>query len=195
MDTNLKALLAELAEFGGAHDAAAADRMQKMRNITPETGEFLSVLVQATRARQVLEVGTSNGYSTLWLADAARRIGGAVTTLELLDVKADLARENFRRAGLDSVITLWRGDAGEYLRAAAAGSHDFIFLDSERDLYLGWWLDLQRVLAPGGLMVVDNFLSHAPEVAPFRAMVEATPGYQTSLVPVGTGEWLIYKQQ
>lgn len=194
MDSRLQTLLRELEQYGAANDAAAAHRSEKMLNITPETGEFLALLVQAVKARRVLEVGTSNGYSTLWLADSLRCSGGSVTTLELQPHKAEMARANFRRAGLDDLIALWEGDAGEYLTGAPDGAFDLIFLDSERTSYPGWWPDLQRVLAPGGLIVVDNALSHAEEMAPFVGIVKATSGCLTSLVPVGKGEFLVLKQ-
>ena len=80
--TALAALLVELEAFGQQNDATITDRPRQMLNITRDTGEFLAVLVQAMSARRVLEIGTSNGYSTLWLAEAARTIGGAVTTVE-----------------------------------------------------------------------------------------------------------------
>lgn len=194
MDRKRKDLLDELYRLGEANDERETDRSKKMLNITPEVGAFLSLMIQAVKARSILEVGTSNGYSTLWLADAATRTGGHVTTLELSPLKASLARANFERAGLESRISQIVGDAGEHLRQAPDAAYDLIFLDSERSLYLGWWLDLARVLAPGGLMIVDNATSHADELASFRSMVEATPGYEHSLLPLGKGEWLVLKQ-
>jgi predicted O-methyltransferase YrrM len=79
MNNQLGQLLAELEHFGNANDGATNERSQKMLNITRETGEFMAVLVRATVARRVLEIGTSNGYSTLWLAEAARAVGGTLT--------------------------------------------------------------------------------------------------------------------
>ena len=90
MTESLQVLLSELERFGEANDGATAERPRRMLNITRDTGEFLSVLVQATSARRVLEIGTSNGYSTLWLARAARATGGAVTTVEVADYKVVL---------------------------------------------------------------------------------------------------------
>ena len=81
MDDSLDTMKTELQRFGEANDAATNERSRRMLNITRDTGEFLAVLVRATAARRVLEIGTSNGYSTLWLADAARAIGGTVTTV------------------------------------------------------------------------------------------------------------------
>src|SRR5215212_4815682 len=106
MDESLEALKADLERFGEANDAATTERPRRMLNITRDTGEFLAVLVRATAARRVLEIGTSNGYSTLWLAEAAREIGGSVTTVELADYKLGLAAANFARAGLAPFITL-----------------------------------------------------------------------------------------
>src|SRR5262245_30352245 len=164
-----------------------------MLNITRDTGELLAVLVRATVARRVLEIGTSNGYSTLWLARAARAIGGAVTTVELSEYKIGLASANFERAGLKSSITLLHEDAGRVLRRSADGAFDLGFLDPERPEYPGWWPDLKRVLRPGGLLVVDNATSHQAEMAPFVALVAADPAFVTSLVPVGNGEFLVVK--
>jgi predicted O-methyltransferase YrrM len=192
MDADLKTLLDELAAFGDAHDGDAANRATRMLNITPDTGEFLAVLVKATGSRRILEIGTSNGYSTLWLADAAGN-GGAVTTVELSPEKTALARANFARAGLAGRIAQREGDAGPVLAGLEDGSYDLVFLDSQRSAYLDWWPDLKRVLRAGGLLVVDNATSHAQEMAGFTDAVRADGGFTTSLVPVGKGEFLAVK--
>lgn len=193
MDRGLKNLLQEIWAFGAANDASATSRSDKMLNITPDTGEFLLLMVRALRARRVLEVGTSNGYSTLWLAEAVRPLGGTVTTLELSPRKFELARSNFERSGLQAWIGQELADAGEFLHQTSQ-TFDLIFLDSERVEYPGWWPHLQRVLKLGGLIIVDNAISHAQEMEPFIQMVGQTFGYLTSLVPVGKGEWLILKE-
>jgi len=190
VNDQLQSLLAELEQFGSSNDSATTERSRKMLNITRDTGEFLSVLVRATLARRVLEIGTSNGYSTLWLADSARGIGGSVTTIEFSDYKIALAKNNFARSGLASFITSIQDDAGRVLERSADSSFDFIFLDSERPEYPGWWLNIRRVLRPGGLLVVDNATSHPDEMAPFVALVEADIDFTTSLVPVGNGEYM-----
>jgi predicted O-methyltransferase YrrM len=194
MTEELHAILRELELFGNENDARATSRPQKMLNITPDTGQFLLLLVRALKAKRVLEIGTSNGYSTLWLAQAVQPLGGRVTTLEKSSFKTDLARSNFVRAEMQPYIDSQLTDAGDFLKKSAADSFDFVFLDSERGEYLGWWPDLQRVLVAGGLLVADNAVSHAQELEPFRRAVLQTPGYLTSLVPVGKGELLILKQ-
>ena len=194
MSEALEALLSELERFGESNDEATAERPRRMLNITRDTGRFLSVLVRATAAKRVLEIGTSNGYSTLWLAIAVRATGGSVTTVELSDYKAGLARENFARSGLSSFITLVHDDTHRVLERAGNASFDLIFLDAERTEYPALWPGLRRVLRSGGLLVVDNAISPAPEqLAPFVALVEADTEFTTSLVPVGKGEFLAVK--
>ena len=186
----LQNLLTELEQFGRDNDSATAERPRKMLNITRDTGEFLAVLVRAAFARRVLEIGTLNGYSTLWLASAAQDIGGSVTTVEKSQYKIDLAATNFARSGLASSIAQVHDDAGRLLERSADSAFDFIFLDSERPEYSGWWPHLRRVLRRGGLLVVDNATSHPAEIAPFVALVKADAEFITSLVPVGNGEFL-----
>src|SRR5437016_12310765 len=121
MTTPLATLLAELEKFGQDNDAVVTDRPRRMLNITRDTGEFLAVLVKAMHAKRVLEVGTSNGYSTLWLANAARSIAGTVTTVEKAELKVGMASANFARSGLGDVISQLHDDAGAVLKRAADG--------------------------------------------------------------------------
>jgi len=186
----LDSVLAELEQFGKANDASTTERARRTLNITRDTGKFLAVLVKATLARRVLEIGTSNGYSTLWLASAARAIGGSVTTVEFAEHKIELAVANFTRAGLTRYISIIHDDGGRVLERSADSAFDLVFLDSERPEYPGWWLNLRRVLRLGGLLVVDNATSHPEQMAPFMALVNADAEFSTSLVPVGNGEFL-----
>lgn len=193
MSSLVEALKSELERFGEANDEAMSERSRRMLNITRDTGEFLSVLVRATAARRVLEIGTSNGYSTVWLAEAASATRGSVTTVEFSEYKVGLASATFARSGLSSLISLVHDDAGRVLQQAEEHAFDFIFLDSERSEYPGWWPQLRRVLRPGGLLVVDNAISHVEQMASFIALVKADSHFATSLVPVGNGEFLAVK--
>jgi predicted O-methyltransferase YrrM len=190
MTQPLQNLLQELEAFGLSNDAAVTERPRRMLNITRDTGEFLSVLVRATNAQRIVEIGTSNGYSTLWLAQAALAVGGKVTTIEQSEFKLELAARNFERSGIAHAIVQIRGDAGAFLERAGAASFDLVFLDSERSEYPAWWPRIQQVLRPGGLLVVDNATSHAAELAPFVALVSADPRFATCTAPVGNGEFL-----
>jgi predicted O-methyltransferase YrrM len=194
MDEQLAALLKELEQFGTDNDARVTDHKARMLNITPDTGAFLALLIRATKARRILEIGTSNGYSTLWLAYAAQPLGGQVVSVEHSPAKAEMARRNFERAGFSSAITQDLMKADRFLEAQSNSSFEFIFLDSDRREYTGWWPSLRRILAVGGLLVVDNAVSHEHELRGFVELVRAYPGYMTSLVPVGKGELLIFKE-
>jgi predicted O-methyltransferase YrrM len=165
-----------------------------MLNITRDTGEFLDVLVRATSATSILEIGTSNGYSTLWLARAAVEQNARLVTLESNPAKVEMARACFERAGLTSAIELIEGDAGRYLIDSPADEFDFVFHDSERPLYVGWWSNLDRVMVRGALLVVDNATSHAPELEAFVRLLDDSPVYRTVLVPIGNGELLAWKR-
>src|SRR3989304_1101036 len=176
MTMQLSELKNELARFGAENDAHETERARRMLNITPDTGEFLSVLVRFGNARRVLEIGTSNGYSTLWIAEAAAAIDGHVTTLEYAADKVAMARDAFARSGLADRITLVHGDAGQWLAQAADASIDLLFLDSDREQYAGWWPQLRRVLRRGGPLGGGDAPPHAPAKGTLRAVVGGGPG-------------------
>ena len=193
MEKTLKALLEELEQFGLQNDAIAKDSANRMLNITRETGELLMALIHATGAQRILEIGTSNGYSTLWLAHAAGATGGRVTTVEASDHKVMLAEENFRAAGLASIITVLHDRAHAVLARSTDSAYDFIFLDAGRNEYPRMWSSLKRVLRRGGSIVADNATSHPGEIAPFMDLVKSDPDFLTALLPVGKGEFLAVK--
>ncbi len=195
MDQHVSALLDELHQYGVAHDADKRDRLDRLRNLEPETAALLALLIRATRAQSVLELGTSNGYSTLWLATALREHGGRLTSVELDAGRSAQAARNLERAGLSDVVELRVEDAADALARSADAHWDLVFLDAERSAYPGYWTELLRVLRPGGLLAVDNVLSHADEVAAFRALVSAEPGVSEALVPIGAGLLLAVRAQ
>jgi predicted O-methyltransferase YrrM len=176
---------------GRSHDAAQDDRLDRWRNVEPETAEMLGVLVRALAASRVLEIGTSNGYSTLWLGDAVEAVDGIVVSLELLPERTALAAEHVAQAGLSEAVQLRTEDAARALANFDDASFDVVFLDAERPFYVDYWPDLVRVLARPGLLAVDNVLSHADEVADFRALVEADDRVVSSVVAVGAGVLLV----
>ena len=191
---DLEQLKRELDRFGEQHDEAQPSRGSKMLNITRDTGELLALLVQRRGAQAVLEIGTSNGYSTLWLAEAVKRLDGRVTTIERDEKKISLAEANFQRAGLSPWIILLAGEAGSLLPSLPTAGYQLIFLDSDRQHYQGWWPEIRRLLAPRGLLVVDNAISHESEMRDWMAQVRRDPDFLTSLVPVGKGEFMVVRR-
>ena len=180
-------------EQGDQHDAVTTERALKSLFITPDTGRFLYQLVRHAKSQQVLEIGTSNGYSTLWLALALRDPDGTVTSLDILPAKQQQAAQHLQDFALLHKVDLHCQDAAAYLHAAAAGSVDMVFLDADRSQYVEYWPDLCRILRAGGLIVVDNVLSHAAECADFIRLVLATEGYLAETYQIGKGQFVIVK--
>jgi predicted O-methyltransferase YrrM len=191
MDVELEGFLSGLYRSGRNHDAVLKDRLERLRNVEPETARLLGVLARGLRAKRLLELGTSNGYSTIWLADAARACGGALTSVETESRRAAEADENLRHVGLEAFAELRVEDARACLAKSADASWDFIFLDAERSEYVSYWPDLLRTLSTGGMLVVDNVISHEDEVAEFRELIEGDSQVMYALVPVGAGALLV----
>ncbi len=194
MDELLAAYIDDLYQRGRAYDAKEPDRLDRLRNLEPDTARLLAVLVRATGARRLLELGTSNGFSTLWLADAARSIEGRVVSVDIDPARTAQALENLTAVKLDEVVELRSEDASRTLKDSAVAAWDLVFLDAERPAYVGYWPDLVRVLTPGGLLVVDNVISHSDQVRDFRQLVEKDPRVSEALVPTGAGALLIVKE-
>jgi predicted O-methyltransferase YrrM len=187
MDEVRRRLADELYAVGREHDTAQADRLDRFRNVEPETAELLGVLIRATGARRILELGTSNGYSTLWLADAAQDTGGRVLSVDVDAVRTELARATLTAAGLAEHVEVRTEDAASVLAGAPDAAWEFVFLDAERPAYPGYLPDLVRTLAPRGVLAIDNVLSHAHELVEFTALIEGEPGLTQTVVPVGAG--------
>jgi predicted O-methyltransferase YrrM len=183
VDEPTQGFLTDLYADGVHHDAAQPDRLLRRRNLEPDTAALLAQLVRIAGARRVVEIGTSNGYSTIWLALAARDVGGRVVSVDTQE-SPDL-RTNLRRAGVSVELRLLEG--GSYLAALPSGSVDLLFLDAERTEYAGWWPHPLRVLRAGGVLAVDNVLSHPGEVSSFLDLVAADPHCRSTTVPVGKG--------
>jgi predicted O-methyltransferase YrrM len=191
VDEPLSAYLEDLYRRGREHDALKGDRLERLRNVEPDTARLLALLVRALAARRVLELGTSNGYSTLWLADAARSIGGRVLSVDVDSRRTAQAARHLSHTQLHEYVELRSEDAAFTLAQAEDASVDMVFLDAERPAYAGYWPDLIRVLRPGGLLAVDNVLSHAAEVQSFRELVGREPTVEEALVPTGAGVLLV----
>ena len=184
------AVAAVMAEL---HDRDLADRTDgtpqaaRLRAISPEVGQFLVTLTLAVHATTIVEVGTSGGYSTLWLAVAARRTGGLITTFEVDPAKATLARRNFEAAGVDGLVELREGDGGAGL-ARFIDRADLVFLDAEKSDYVRFLDPAIVALKHGGLLVADNMISHESELAEFRSRALSDSRLGGLVVPIGSGE-------
>jgi predicted O-methyltransferase YrrM len=187
MNKARRRLVDELYERGKEHDERHSDRLERFRNVEPPTAELLGVLIRATGARRILELGTSNGYSTIWLADAAEANRGTVLSVDVDADRTELARRNLADAGLEERAELRTEDAAGTLARSADAEWEFVFLDAERPAYPGYVPDLVRTLAPRGVLAVDNVRSHERELVEFTSLIEAMPALTQTVVPVGAG--------
>ena len=166
-------------------------RPQRLRQIPPVTGKFLALLCASAPKGGVLEVGTSGGYSSLWLALACHERGNRLTTFEILEEKIARANETFEAAQVSDQIQLIHGDAREVID----GYKDvaFCFLDAEKEIYLDIYEKVVPNLVLGGLLAADNAINHADSLADFIAQAEDDPRVDALVVPVGKGVFVCRK--
>lgn len=171
--------------------ADGTPRLQRLRQITPETGKFLALLAAAAPAGQYLEIGASAGYSALWIALACEMLGRTLHTFEVLPEKVQLARETFHVAQVEGVIRLVAGDVRDYL-----GQYEqiaFCFLDAEKEVYGECYEAVIPKLVKGGLLVADNALNHQETLQPMLDRALADERVDALIVPIGKGELVCRK--
>jgi predicted O-methyltransferase YrrM len=185
-------LLDEIAPSGREHDEHEASHDQRMLNLEPDTARLISLVVRSSRRERVLEIGTSNGYSTLWLAWSVLPHGGRVISIDRDADKQELAAANLRRAGLHEVVELVQGDATEMVRGIE-GSFDCVFFDADRVSAPEQLQLLLPKLRDDVLLMADNALSHPDEIAGYLAAVQALPDFERFVIPVGKGLSVAYR--
>lgn len=169
-------------EFGRRRD-------ELLISVGRATGVLLNVLVRSARARRILELGTAFGYSTVWLADAARHTGGRVHTVDISAPKQQYARRQLEAAGLDDIVDFSCGEAVSVL-AGCVDAYDFVLVDVWKDQYIACFESVRAQLAPGAIVVADNMISppHVRLAATrYLAHVRAVTGRSTVVLPVGGG--------
>jgi predicted O-methyltransferase YrrM len=186
MDQRLREFLKELEQRGLENDARATERSRMMLNLEPTSAELVSILVRASGVTRALEIGTSNAYSTIWLAWSLAPSGGRVITVDRNPDKHALARENLRRAGFLDTVELRTGDATETARELAA-PFDLVFLDADRRKFPEIMEVLLPKIAKRALVIADNVHSHPEEIAGYLKLISSLPDFQHTIVPVGKG--------
>ncbi len=176
-------LLDEIYAYGQEHGG--------MWNVSPDAGRFFHLMLQAIVAKRVLEIGTSNGYSTLWMVDALEKSGGWLTTLEQDPNKVRMATENLERAGLKERVDIIEGDARTTIQDLDK-RFDFVFIDADKESYQHYLTHALKRVRPGAIIVADNVDSHADEVADFLAMIERDPWLEDVRLPYGGGQVMMY---
>ena len=174
-----------LEERDALDRADGTPRSERLRQIPPETGRYIAMIAATSLSGALVEIGTSAGYSTLWLSLAARLLGRSITTFEILPEKVELARETFEKAGVLDRVHLVGGDARQFLP-----SYDriaFCFLDAEKEIYEDCYEMVVPRLAAGGWLLADNFTSHAEFLSPLAERALADPRVDALVVPIGKG--------
>jgi predicted O-methyltransferase YrrM len=184
----MRVRMADLEERGARDRADGTPRLERLREVPREVGKFLAVLAAAAPAGDWIEIGTSAGYSTLWLALAAREAGRRVTTFEILEWKAELARETFAVAGVEDVVEVVHADVRTGL--VGRGGISFCFLDSEKEDYLELYELVVPKLVAGGLLVADNVVDFRDVVRPMLDRAAGDRRVDTVVVPFLTGQLL-----
>jgi predicted O-methyltransferase YrrM len=169
---------------------------QEMLAITADTGIFFSVLLKAIKAKSILEVGTSAGYSTLWFADAMGRSRSTrIITIEMNPQKVEWALKNFKEAGLDNIIEIKQGIALDLLRKLK-GKFDFVFLDADKENIIRYFDIVLPMVRIGGIIAADNMLypdHFRPAMRNYARHVHTRPNVQSVTVPIGMGEEITIK--
>ena len=179
-------VLARLEEEDRAEREAGLPPERRSRQVAPTTGRFLFALAAAPGGVEVLEVGASRGYSSIWLAAGARVLGGRLVSLESDPQRASAWRENVTAAGLDEWAELVEGDAFLTLRETE-DTFDVVSLDAEKGDYEALFGLVRPLLEPGGLVVADNVLSHADMLAAYSASRQADLTLSSVTVPLDRG--------
>ena len=186
LDDRVLAVLARLEAEDAAERAAGLPARERSRAVEPTTGRFLFALAASQAGVEVLEIGGSRGYSTIWLASGARMLGGRVVSLEVDPVKCAAWRASIAEAGLEEWAELVEGDAHATL-AAIEDVFDLVFLDAEKDDYETLFGLARPLLEPGGLVIADNVLSHVETLGAYSAARQADPTLSSVTLPLDRG--------
>lgn len=157
-------------------------------NISRVTAEFLYMLICNKKAKNVLEIGTSNGYSGIWLGKAVQKTGGHLTTIEFYDKRLNVAKENFKKCKVDNVITTLKGSALMHLEYLPDDFKiDFVFIDANKSEYIKYFEIIDKHLQKDGIIACDNVLSHQTKCKPFIDAINANPNYENVVLELPAG--------
>lgn len=166
-------------------------------NISRETGDFLEFLIKVSKPKNILETGTSNGYSAIRQALALKENGfGKLTTIEYWEKRRILARENFTKCELDDIITSLRGKAEEVIPEQLSNEQfDFVFMDANKSGYLKIFEQVDKLLVPGGIIVADDVISHEQSVKPFVETISNNKNYEVQILNLPDGVLVARKKE
>ena len=186
LDDRVRAVLERLEREDAAEREQGLPAAERSRAVARTTGQFLFALVAPQWDCEVLEIGASRGYSSVWLGTGVRQLGGHLTSLESDPAKVAAWRANTAEAGLEEWVDLIEGDARETL-PEIDDVFDIVFLDAEKDDYEQHFQAVRKKLEPGALVVADNVLSHAETLGAYVAARQADPTLESVTIPLDRG--------
>jgi predicted O-methyltransferase YrrM len=186
LDDRVRAVVARLEAEDADERARNVPREQRARQVARTTGQFLFAYVAPQTDCEVLEIGGSRGYSTIWLAAGVRHLGGRVLSLESDPAKVEAWRANIEEAGLSDWAELVEGDAFETL-PPIADVFDVVFLDAEKEQYEPLFTEARTKLEPGAVVIADNVLSHVETLGAYSQARQSDPTLESVTVPLDRG--------
>lgn len=163
-------------------------------NVSRQTGNFINMLIKVMGAKKVLELGTSNGYSGLWIAEALKQTGGHLTTVEFWEKRQCLAREYFEKCSFSDIATFKIGSAYDVVKNEINDEFDLVFIDANKQEYIRFFEAVHPLLKKGGIILADNITSHAEKVKPFVEAISNHPEYQVQILDLPDGLLMAYKK-
>jgi len=189
---NMKLRMSYLEEIDRKDRNDGTERLKRLRQIPPETGKFISLLASNCPQGEFIEIGTSAGYSTMWLSLAAKERNIKIKTFELLEEKIKVAKETFKLSEINDYVELIEGDALQNLNNI--DNIAFCFLDCEKEIYEKCWDIISPKIIKNGLLIADNAISNYETVKPMIEKVLNDNKYDSLIVPIGKGELVCRKK-
>lgn len=183
MNESLESYLAILKQFGIENN---------IPNVTEIGGRFLHMLVLMNESKSVLEIGSANGYSTLWLSDAVRQNGGRVTSIDFSAPTYQQAKKNIDEAGFSDIVDFHFGNALSVIPDFPNGTlFDFVFVDGEKRSYFDFWKVIQPFLEPCAVIIFDDVLAFPDKTQPFLQSIKSVKGFSQVLLPIDEGDGVL----
>ena len=203
MRENIRSVLKKLEERSELEksEKIQVNHDERMLTISNKTGEFFNILLKAMKAKKILEVGMSVGFSTLWFADAILANNGKIVTIEENQDKITRAKKNFEEAGVSAQIEIQEGKALQILQKLATSESeqqqfDFVFLDADKENNIEYFDLVLPLVRVGGIIATDNILypeEFRPEMKKFTEYIKSKPNIQTMTLDLGNGEEISIK--
>ncbi|MCQ2743198.1 MAG: class I SAM-dependent methyltransferase [bacterium] len=163
-------------------------------NISRKSGILINMFVKMMNIQSALEIGTSNGYSGIWIAKALKKTGGKLTTIEYFDKRQSVAVNNFKKCGVNDIIRTLQGMAIRVLQALSPDEKfDFVFIDANKSEYVDYFRLVKPHLTDKAIIIADNITSHPDKVQPFIDAIDKDNDFQYEIVEIEGGQLIAYK--